>query len=401
MGVRNSSKVAQRFANEWLEAFSKQLDTYVEMEWLPKQSAPLQALLAERAAKLGPAEARPFATDGYTDDFKIDFVSGELAAAGARIWRQMNKKANFWLSPKCGAGTVIDFIGGRQVLNGGFGCLSANKRARAIHGTRAAIEQRITREQLVSHNSYLAHADAWLAFPPGTLKGLSAPLRGSTLRDDQVVGMQPATVQRFERVAELLQTRAAASYWSGIDEAAEAQKLMDAADGRLIFAPRLGSDACSDVEHPAICGGAAGLYFIFPLVGEWRNRHITLTEACGTVITLQRGDGALEPHHERENARSEHGHLGRTRRHPQALEAQRPARRAHLHHPRPAGATPPPGGRRATRARACARGPACSPTPSTPPRRARTQPAAAAAAAAAARGGHSAAHRTSNLEPRR
>ena len=42
----------------------------------------------------------------------------------------------------------------------------------------------------------------------------------------------------------------------------------------------------SEVERPFICGIAAGLYFRFELVGEWRYRHITLTEACGTILCL-------------------------------------------------------------------------------------------------------------------
>jgi hypothetical protein len=54
----------------------------------------------------------------------------------------------------------------------------------------------------------------------------------------------------------------------------------------VIFAPRITSDACSDVEHPHICGVCNGLYFRFPLEGAWRRRHITLTEACGTILAL-------------------------------------------------------------------------------------------------------------------
>ena len=89
-------------------------------------------------------------------------------------------------------------------------------------------------------------------------------------------------VEKYKRVLEYLHTRCAASFWSGIAEAAElrASGIVEA-DG-LVFAPRFASDSCSDVEHPYICGVAAGLYFRFPLAGEWRYRHITLTEACGT-----------------------------------------------------------------------------------------------------------------------
>ena len=55
---------------------------------------------------------------------------------------------------------------------------------------------------------------------------------------------------------------------------------------RRVFAPRFASDSCSDVERPHICCAAAGLWFRFPLEGEWRERHITLTEACGNILCL-------------------------------------------------------------------------------------------------------------------
>ena len=85
MGSRNSSKIAQRFTDRLLEAFSQQLDVHVRDSWLPRQSPELQALLAERAASLGPRQARPFKTSGYTDDYEFEFVGPELFAAGARI----------------------------------------------------------------------------------------------------------------------------------------------------------------------------------------------------------------------------------------------------------------------------------------------------------------------------
>jgi len=92
---------------------------------------------------------------------------------------------------------------------------------------------------------------------------------------------------QHRRIIELLQTRHAASFWSGVDEAARIGGGEDG-DGfeAVIFAPRITSDACSDVEHPYICGVCNGLYFRFPLEGAWRRRHITLTEACGTILAL-------------------------------------------------------------------------------------------------------------------
>lgn len=66
-------------------------------------------MLAERAEKLGPRHARPFANSGYTDDFLFKFIGAEMLAAGAFIWRSMCKAAKFWLSEKAGAGTILDY----------------------------------------------------------------------------------------------------------------------------------------------------------------------------------------------------------------------------------------------------------------------------------------------------
>ena len=260
MGSRNASKIAQRFTDRILEGFSRLLDAYVRDTWMPKQTPELQTLLAERAATLGPRQARPFDTSGYTDDYKLMFVGPELLAAGARIWRTACRECNYWLSEKACAGTVLDYIGGRLVLNGGFGCISPSKRARAIADSEAAIGGRLTREQLESHNSFLVHVHEWLDFPMGTLKGLSAPLKlpGSP---DQRATLSDRVRAQHRRIIELLQTRHAASFWSGVDEAARIGGSEDGAGFEaVIFAPRITSDACSDVEHPHICGVCNGLY---------------------------------------------------------------------------------------------------------------------------------------------
>ena len=100
MGSRNASKIAQRFTDRLLEGFSQQLDKYVEAVWLPKQTPELRALLAERKAKLGANHARPFTTEGYTDDFEFTFIGPELTAMGNLIWLSVCLACNFWLSQK-------------------------------------------------------------------------------------------------------------------------------------------------------------------------------------------------------------------------------------------------------------------------------------------------------------
>ena len=296
MGSRNASKVAQGFTNEWLEGFSVRLDAYVNEVWLPKQNEQLQQLMAERAAVLGPAEARPFVTDGYTDDYEVTAIGDELWSVAADLWVEQNVEANFWLSAKAGAGTVIDFIGGRKVLNGGFGCMPPTKQARAIAMTEAAARSELSREQYDSHKSFLVHVHEWLAFPTGALKGLSEPLKKPG-RDEDMVSPAQATVSQLRGVLELLRTRASASFWSGVDEGAHLMSLMQQQDASVIFAPRFMSDACTDADPPPsnICGAAAGIFFIFPIVNGWEDEHITLTEPCGTFLVMM-VMGPMFPH---------------------------------------------------------------------------------------------------------
>ena len=285
MGSRNSSKIAQRFTDRLLEAFSTQLDVYVRDFWLPRQTPGLQALLAERSARLGPRQARPFKTSGYTDDYEFEFIGPDLFAVGARTWIDMCAKANYWLSDKASAGTVIDFIGGRLVLNGGFGCLSPSKHARAVADSTSVCEGAITREALESHNSYLVHVHDWLDFPAGTLKGLSAPLRIPGTPEQRAEITERVRAQHRKIIA-LLHKRRAASFWSGVNEALHGRPDPRTAIAHVRFNPRFASDACSDVARPFICGVCNGIYFRFALDGDWRRRHITITEACGTVLTL-------------------------------------------------------------------------------------------------------------------
>ena len=48
---------------------------------------------------------------------------------------------------------MLEYIGGVVVLNGGFGCLSQTKLARALHDTRATIAGEIDRETLESQHT--------------------------------------------------------------------------------------------------------------------------------------------------------------------------------------------------------------------------------------------------------
>ena len=126
----------------------------------------------------------------------------------------MCNKANYWLSEKASEGTVIDFIGGRLVLNGGFGCLSPSKHARAVADSMAVCGgHTITREALESHNSFLVHVHDWLDFPAGTLKGLSAPLKIPGTPEQRAEISTERVRAQHEQIIALVHARRAASFW--------------------------------------------------------------------------------------------------------------------------------------------------------------------------------------------
>ena len=155
-GGRSSSKLASDFAEEWQESWCVCMDKFV-VDWLPKQTPALQSAYASRREKLGHIQARPFTGYVYTDNYDKTFCSSDLAAAGLRLWRQMNKDAGIVMQDKVLYGTCTDWIGGRFVLSGGFTCLSPSKRRKAINACELALAGRITRESYDSNNAFLAH----------------------------------------------------------------------------------------------------------------------------------------------------------------------------------------------------------------------------------------------------
>ena len=60
MGARTASKIACRFADEWLAAWRRQMDIYVREVWLLKQTKELREALLKRAQDMGPNQAQPF-----------------------------------------------------------------------------------------------------------------------------------------------------------------------------------------------------------------------------------------------------------------------------------------------------------------------------------------------------
>ena len=291
MGARNASKIACRFAEEWLDSWRVQMDGVVE-QWLPQQTPAFQEAYAERRRCLGFEQARPFWAGVYTDNFDMMYVGATLAAAGIAIWKAMNSEAKIWLAEGAAVvGTCNTWIGGRTVINGGFGCLTPHKRDKAVIACNKALRGELNRDEYESNNSFLSFANDILDFPPGTLRGIAAPLKVPGFGDD-LVTLAPGSNARnqYEAVLKLLKHRGLASFHTGVVDAGQQWSGV----GMPVSMPIVffASDACTDPEptaaqpfpRPHICGVVCGLYWRFPLTGDWLDRHITLTEASGPAI---------------------------------------------------------------------------------------------------------------------
>jgi 8-oxo-dGTP pyrophosphatase MutT (NUDIX family) len=276
MGVRPASKVACRFIEEFVEAANIELDVWIKSFWVPKQNQALKALLAEREAKLGALQARPYYRSPFTDDIFQNYIGTEMAAMGVYLLRRQCNNARLRMSSKVGAGTVIDYVGARHMLSGGFGCLTPVKRARALFECTRAMGGNSTLDQLISTNSYLSHVADVVDLRANSLTGVRGPVtkaerleaHGDTLI--QVHGFRAMEV--YKDIKDQLHDRCAASFMCAIRDTPSIEGAM-----RIVC----GSDSCSDVKVPYICGGAGGYFWRHKLSERWLRQHITLTEGLG------------------------------------------------------------------------------------------------------------------------
>ena len=282
MGLRPASKIGCRFSEEWIQAWRRELRTWVAREWFPRQSAALQTALRWRLEHLGVDQADAFWAAPYTDDYIHIYLDASVGTAGVQLEVEMAARARLWMSPKYSLGTVAHWTGGRAVLNGGFGTLPPAKRTRAITDCVAALDGSLTRERYESHNSFLVHADLWLNFPVGTLKGVAGPLKAPGF-DTDIVALTPNAAAAQQAALYELQTRPCASFLCSTLDAALTE--VGAHRQRIEFA----SDSCSDVPAPRrahICWAAHGTMGRFLLQGPWLAAHITLTEGCGPALAV-------------------------------------------------------------------------------------------------------------------
>ena len=289
MGTRPASKIACRFSEGAQATWREQMRAWVAEKWLPEQPQAVQAVIELRRQRLGPTQADPFYATLYTDDFTKLFATPTLGAVGAHLWRCLTDGMGIWMSSKVGAGTVIDSHGTRLVLNGGFGCLSPDKRARGRKMCTRALTDGITRDELEAHNSFIVHVEDIINLKPGSRAGIWAPLKQPGFGTD-IVRLSATDAEgrylyknareSYFSVIQQLTARASASFWCAVPDAYEPDPWSH--DGRYFF--RCSSDSCTDPAPgvaPAVFGFSHGDYWILPLTGPWRRKHINVTEAIG------------------------------------------------------------------------------------------------------------------------
>ena len=171
------------------------------------------------------------------------FIGVEMLIKGIAIWQSMCDRANIWRAPEAIIiGTCVLWIGGRCVLNGGFGCLVPSKRQRAIEACSAALDGSLTRDAYEASNSFLGHAQDVLHFPVGSLQGITGPLLRPGFGSD-LVELTALARDKYTAVIEMLRTRPYARFMAGVNDAALEWSGSGAAPRRVITGA---SDCCTN-----------------------------------------------------------------------------------------------------------------------------------------------------------
>ena len=291
MGWRPASQIACRFAEEWLEAWRVSMDRFVANVWLPAQPAAYREAHRARCELLGSAQARPFGGFVFTDNYDFCCLGPVLATVGLGTWKLMNGIACIKLQtgPET-FGTCSKWVGQRTLVNAGLACLMPDKEARLHKGVADAVAPGgCDFEAYESVASFLSWAGPIQGCPEEWLSGIHRPLKG---RDKGDVVLPSAMVcEKLRRIAERFRDRPLASCWVGVKDAFVE---WDGAESSRRSAITMSSDSCAEPQpveenaHPIahVCGVAPGLYWRFPLTGEWEERHITLTEGLGPLINM-------------------------------------------------------------------------------------------------------------------
>ena len=287
MGTRPSSKVAVRFSKEWNVEWRARMADFVQAMWLPRQTAALRTLLAERERKLGYENAHPFGTFEFTDDFFDVACAIDLSAHGALTRRQMAKELGLWMSRKTSCGTVVDYIGGRHVLAGGFGTVSPPKRARCVGQSVLALRGSLSRDEYEANVSLWVHIADLLAIPRSMLEGNWAPLKVGSLGHLLVALADfPRAADNHRLLIHAVRTRPAASFETGFTDAPTPSSA--ASRGPAMYL-RMSSDCRADGGVTCVFGALLEYEWkvvLSDLDPRWARRHINVGESTGAAVNV-------------------------------------------------------------------------------------------------------------------
>ena len=291
MGRSAMSNICSHTSIRHLQSWETEMDV-VAKPIVAAMSQQVRDVVAQREHRLGHPHGRLFWAGVFTDNVIILCKGAQLAAAAASLWDRRATDVGIRMSDldERGAGTVPIHIGARFVLNAGFGCLPPPKRVRALAGLREAIDGTIGERPCMlakpfeSHCGLLGHVVDTLHIDRSLLHGIKRPMEHAFFEDSPI----SLTVDGLARHLELethISMRGAASFACGISDAALAATLGVPIQVRP-RSVRIGSDACTDATHPAVFGMAEGIYYVFPLTGDWLRVAITVTESLGGGLDL-------------------------------------------------------------------------------------------------------------------
>ena len=254
----------------------------------------LRRICEERAKRLGAEHARLYWSGCYTDDSVSPSVGRKRSALLARDIIECNAEVGVLMAdlPKNPIGTWGDHIGARLIANAGFGTLTPSKRARSLRGCREIRAGVLSPKKFESATGLLGHVIEILALERSLMNGLGSQHRFATLHHHSKVKIANDCRANLEELEYSISLTGAASFASALTEST-APRLEAPAPPVIIS-----SDACTGshdpetgmlvdergARDPAIFGHAQGLCYRFPLQGEWRRVHITVTEALGPAL---------------------------------------------------------------------------------------------------------------------
>ena len=290
MGTRPASKIAVRFSKQINVEWRARMADYVQAVWLPRQTQALRNLLADREERLGYAQAHPFCTFEFTDDFLDVTPCTKLTAVGARVRREMAREMNLWMSAKAEAGSCVDYIGGRHLITGGFGTLAPHKRARCVEQCSAALLGLLDLDEFSAHNSFLVHVRDILDFDVHLMEGNWLPMRVLTFGWVKVDLEDPRFArirQNYERIRSEVATRPAASFATGFFDAPR-----DAATSpgdKPVLYLHMASDCRADGVTTCIFGALMEYEWricLSDMDPRWARRHINVGESTGAAVNV-------------------------------------------------------------------------------------------------------------------